>query len=195
MKLKFLNTAVAGLILSLSCLVSTANAGLILSDSTEVNTNGQDYSKIFDVSAFKDYTNLVFTVNARGDYGDFQSGEFIEFLIDDISFGEFYADTVGVTTVIGPTGQLNFDYIIDFSFTLSDIDWKTLYANDSQVKVQWDNSQNVGQDGGFYVNYSLTGTPGEANVTDPVPVPAPTTIAVFALALIGFASRKLKKQS
>jgi len=194
MKLKFLNTTVAGLILSLSCLVSTANAGLILSDETVVDTSGQAYSKIFDVSSFKDYINLVFTVEARGDYGTLNS-ENIEFLIDDISFGEFNYNTPGVNSIVGPTGNSSYDYVMDFSFTISDSDWNTLFADNSEVKIEWNNANGVDAKYASYVNFSLSGTPGEPNITDPVPVPAPTTIAVFALALIGFASRKFKKQS
>ena len=39
MKLKFLNKALTGLILSLSCLVSTANAGLITGTDMEIEAN------------------------------------------------------------------------------------------------------------------------------------------------------------
>ena len=88
MKLKFLNTALTGLIFSISCLVNSANAGLILSNSTEITTAGQDHSLIFDVTGFEQYTNLVFTVTARGDYGR-KPSELIEFFIDGTSFGEF----------------------------------------------------------------------------------------------------------
>jgi hypothetical protein len=197
MKLKFLNTAVAGLILSLSCLVSTANAGLILEDTTAVDTSGQSYSQIFDVTGFENYTNLVFTVNARGDYGR-ESSEFIEFFIDNMSFGQFSYNSTGVTSAIGATGNIGYDWVMDFSFTISDVDWNTVFANDSAVKVQWKNEQTVGASNGFYVNYSLSGTPDDGNVVDPigpVPVPAPTTLALFALALVGFASRKFKQHS
>jgi len=194
MKLKFLNTAFAGLILSLSCLVSTANAGLILEDSTVVDTSGQTYSQIFDVTGFENYTNLVFTVNARGDYGITELGEIIDFSIDDTFFGEFSLDTVGVDSYVGPTGWDDFDYIIDFSFTISDVDWNTL-ANDSQVNVQWNNSSRVGTNPAFYVSYTLSGTPSEPSVVDPKPVPAPTTLVIFALGMIGLASRRFKKQS
>lgn len=180
MKLKFLNTALTGLIFSISCLVNSANAGLILSSSTDVTITGQTNSMIFDVAGFEHYTNLVFTVNARGDYGR-ESSEFIEFFIDDTSFGQFDYNTPSVTSVVGPTGNKGYDYVMDFSFIISDIDWNTVYANDSLVKVQWDNSLTVGGSAGFYVNYSLTG------------IPEPTTIAVFALGLLGLASRRFNK--
>jgi hypothetical protein len=186
MKIKFLNTAVAGLVLSISCLVNFANAGVILSDSTAVNTSGQDYSRTFDVTGFEDYKNLVFTVNARGDYGLDEYNEFIKFLIDGTSFGNYRYDTIGVTSFTGPTGDDKFDIIIDFTFTVSDIDWNN-FASDSQVSIQWDNSANVGSAPGFYVNYSLSG--------NPAPVPEPATLAIFALGMIGLASRRLNKKS
>ncbi|MCP4987751.1 MAG: PEP-CTERM sorting domain-containing protein [Colwellia sp.] len=185
MKLKFLNKALTGLILSLSCLINSANAGLILSDSTDITTGGQSYSEVFDVSAFQDYINLVFTVSARGDYDGSDTAEFIEFLIDGNSYGQFHPGTAGVTSAVGPSGQTNYDIIIDFSFTISDLDWNTLFANDSQVNVEWKNGINVGPSDGFYVSYTLTGEPN--------PVPAPFSLAVFALALIGFSARRFKK--
>ncbi len=184
MKLKFLNKALTGLILSLSCLINSANAGLILSDSTDITTGGQSYSEVFDVSAFKDYTNLVFTVNARGDYGR-EASEYIEFFIDNNSFGQFNYSTEGVTSVVGPTENIGYDYVIDFSFTISNIDWNTVFANDSLLTVQWENSATVGPSAPFYVSYSLT---GEAKA-----IPAPLSLAVFALALIGFSARRFKK--
>jgi hypothetical protein len=192
MKLKFLNSAITGLILSFSCLVNTANAGLILSNSTEVSTSGQNYSQLFDVSGFENYTDLVFTVNARGDYGVGLS-ESIEFFIDDISFGEFRYNSTGVTSVVGPTGNSAIDYIIDFSFNISDMDWNTLFANDSQVEVQWNNAFSVAGKDGYYVDFSLSGTPTSPTEPDAVPVPEPTTLAIFALGMIGFASRRFKK--
>ncbi len=185
MKLKFLNKALTGLILSLSCLINSANAGLILSDSTDITTGGQSYSEVFDVSAFQDYINLVFTVSARGDYGVTGESEFITFLIDETFFGEFRRDTIGVNSVLGSSGNIGFDYEIDFSFTISDLDWNTFTTNDSQLKVEWSNSANVGSSNGFYVSYTLTG--------EPSPVPAPFSLAVFALALIGFSARRFKK--
>jgi hypothetical protein len=184
MKIKFLNTAVAGLVLSISCLVNFANAGLILSDSTVVNTAGQNYSQTFNVAGFENHTNLVFAVEARGDYGT-QSDEFIEFFIDAISFGDFDYNTAGVTSVVGPTGSAEFDYIMNFSFTISDTDWNTQYANDSQLQVQWTNSPTVGSAGGYYVDFSLTGNPSV--------VPEPSTLAIFALGILGLASRRFKK--
>jgi hypothetical protein len=192
MKLKFLNSAITGLILSLSCLVNTANAGLILSDTTDVTSLGQTSSIVFDVAGFENYTDLVFTVNARGDYGR-ESSEFIEFLIDDASFGQFSYNTPGVTSVVGPTNNIGYDYVMDFSFTISDVDWNTVYANDSQVTVQWNHSLTVGPSAPFYVSYSLTGESTAPTEPDAVPVPEPTTLAIFALGMIGFASRRFKK--
>ena len=183
--MKFLNVALISVILSTGFFANVANADLILSDSTVVNTSGQYYSKTFDVTGLQNYTDLVFTVNARGDYGISPSAEFIEFLIDNTSFGIFHTDTAGVNSSIGPTGKKDFDHIMDFSFTISDLDWNTLFANDSQLKIEWRNSQNVGHDFGYYVNYSLSATE----------VPEPTTLAIFALALVGLATRRFKKKS
>jgi len=61
MKLKFLNTAVAGLIFSLSCLVSTANAALITTGSLSHDT---DTSIVVDSLGLEwhtlDYNNIMF---------------------------------------------------------------------------------------------------------------------------------------
>jgi hypothetical protein len=181
--MKFLNASLISLVLSASFFVNVANAGLILSDSTDVISNAQTNSETFDVTGFEDYTNLIFSVNARGDYGKY-APENIEFFIDNFSFGQFNWNTAGVTYTLGASGDIYNDYMINFSFTISDIDWGVI-ANDSSVKVEWANSStvNANPSSGFYVNYSLSG----------VPVPEPTTLAIFALGMIGFASRRFKK--
>lgn len=182
--MKFLNAALVSLVLSTSFFVNSANAGLILSNYTHVNTQGQEHTKTFNVSGMENYKNLVFTVKARGDYGTL-SNELIEFFIDDTSFGEFTYNTAGVTSVVGPTGNSALDYIIDFSFTISDSDWTSLYANDSLLKIDWKNSNAVDARDNYFVDYSLSGEPSQ--------VPEPTTLAIFALGMIGLASRRFKK--
>ena len=187
--MKFLNAAFISVMLSTSLF---ANAGLILSDSTVINSSGQAHTQTFDVTGFENYTNLVFTVNARGDFGT-GTNEIIEFFIDDTSFGEFNYNTPGVTSIIGPTGNSKYDYIIDFSFAITDADWTTIYANDSQIKVDWKNADAVGPTAGNYVNYSLSGD--FALTPPPAPVSEPSTLAIFALGMIGLASRRFKKKS
>jgi hypothetical protein len=176
MKLKFLKAAFASLLLSSSFL---ANAALIFSDYTDVTQRSQDDSETFNVTGFEAYTNLVFTVNARGDYGT-SSEELIKFSIDDMLFGAFDYNTSG--SVIGDTGNKTDDYILNFSFAISDADWNT-FTSDSLVKVEWDNDEGVDARSFSYVSYSLSGQP----------VPEPSTIAIFALGIMGLASRRFIK--
>jgi hypothetical protein len=188
--MKFLNAAFISVMLSTSLF---ANAGLILSDSTVVDKNAQSSSETFDVTGFENHTDLIFTVEARGDYGKY-APENIEFFIDNTSFGQYNWNTSGVTYALGASGDVQNDYILNFSFTISDIDWAVI-TDDFSVNVDWVNSStvNANSSNGFYVNYSLSGN--LAQPPAPAPVPEPTTLAVFALGMIGLASRRFKKQS
>jgi hypothetical protein len=178
------------LILSSGLFVNNANAGIIVSDNTSVTSTGQFYTNTFDVTGFEDYINLIFTVSTRGDYGNTQSSEYIEFFIDGISFGQFRYNTPGVTSSIGATGLSWGDWELDFSFSITDIAWSTLYADDSTITVSWSNASGVNAFTSRYnpfVNFNLAG--------DPNPVPEPSTLAIFALGMMGLAVRRFNKKS
>jgi hypothetical protein len=190
MKFTCIKTVFLTLILSSGLFVNNANAGIIVSDNTSVTSDGQSYTSTFDVTGFEDYINLIFTVSTRGDYGVSQDNEYIEFFIDGISFGQFRYDTSGVISSVGASGQSEIDWQLDFSFSITDIDWSTLYADDSTITVNWSNDSGVGawnSEYNSFVNFNLAG--------DPNPVPEPTTLAIFALGMMGLAVRRLNKNS
>lgn len=190
MKFTCIKTVLLTLILSSGLFVNNANAGIIVSDNTSVTSTGQSYTNTFDVTGFEDYINLIFTVSTRGDYGATQNSEYIEFSIDGISFGQFRYDTPDVTSSVGATGDGSIDWQLDFSFSITDTAWSTLYADDSTITVSWSNASGVNAFTTRYspfVNFNLAG--------DPNPVPEPTTLAIFALGMMGLAVRRLKKKS
>ena len=179
MNSKMLKAAFAGLVLSVS---GFANAGLILSDSTVVDSAGDSYSELFDTTGFSDFQDLIFTVEARGDYGNNGSDEFIEFWMDGTSLGQFSWSTPG--SLWGGTGDQSIDWILNFNVTITQAQWSN-FSNDNELTISWNNSSEVGLFDSYhtsYVNYELNGTAAE--------VPEPTTLAILALSIMGLASRR-----
>jgi hypothetical protein len=185
MNVKMLKAVVAGLVLSVS---GFANAGLIFSDNTNITTSGQSDIASFSSIGFEYYTNIIFSVDARGDFGENQSNEDIEFLIDGVNFGQYTWDTFGVTSSTGSSNISSIDKLISFSFNISALQWANFISDDS-VQVTWNNGSGVGDwsnDYIGYVNYEINGVASQ--------VPEPTTLAIFALGIMGLASRRFKKQ-
>tara|TARA_R110001583_G_scaffold195495_2_gene374263 strand:- start:654 stop:1211 length:558 start_codon:yes stop_codon:yes gene_type:complete len=185
MNVKMLKAVVAGLVLSVS---GFANAGLIFSDNTNITTSGQSDIASFSSIGFEDYTNIIFSVDARGDFGENESNEYIEFLIDGVNFGQYTWDTFGVTSSTGSSNISSIDKLISFSFNISALQWANFISDDS-VQVTWNNGSGVGDWSNNYigyVNYEINGVASQ--------VPEPTTLAIFALGIMGLASRRFKKQ-
>lgn len=182
MKNKFLKGLVASFALAVSGFVQ---ADLIISDSTIVDTSGDSYTSIFDITGFSDFEDVILSVEARGDYGDNRTDEFLEFWLDGDSLGTFSFLTSG--SYWGGTGDESIDWILNFDVVISAAQWD-VFSNDNSLTVSWSNSPAVGLFDNYhtsYVNYSINGTPAE--------VPEPSTVAIFALSLLGLASRKFKK--
>jgi hypothetical protein len=172
--LNFKKVLIIPIMIVFICLFNSANAGIIFTDKTYIIEPSQNDIKLFSISGYEDYTNLLFTFQARGDYGD-TLDENISFLIDDVYIGTYDWTTFG--SAVGPTNKVNGDWILNFSFTISDVDWAN-YASNSYIKVEWDNSDKVGAFSlPSYVEYTLTGQP----IT--VPAPAPFIPLILGLCL------------
>ncbi len=175
MKLKFLNKALTGLILSLSCLVNSANAGLITGTNFEIQPESINYIQ-FELSGLSE---INWQLTGLPDGSDKYSDIGYHFALFEGSFGSFgdmlFHDqtdvlTKGITGTFGP-GIYTFAVGVHF---MTEIEARTGFASTPYNTTQ-------------FFNFRLF---SDALV---VPVPAPFSLAVFALALIGFSARHFKK--
>ncbi len=199
MRIKMLKAAVAGLVLSVS---GFANAGLITFDN---RIDFQNYVSSFQLddlasvtkggsSSGQDRGDYSWNMNSygcqtTGDCGDNSSVGFV---------------TGGYVWTYG-SGAFTFDNAIN----AFGIDYTYRYGNDDRITLNGLASQ-TSPTGGFFgivdttstfttVNYTAQGsgslfdnvTYGSASVET---VPEPTTLAIFALSLMGLAARRFKKQ-
>jgi hypothetical protein len=180
--LNFKNVLIVPIMFVFICLFNSANAGIIFTDKTYIIEHGQNDTNLIDITGYENYTNLLFTIQARGDYGD-SIDENISFLIDDVPNGIY--DWTSPGSVQGIIGNSSYDWILNYSFTISDADWAN-YASNSFIKVEWDNSDTVGFASRYYVEYTLTGQPTL------VPVPAPFIPLILGLCLTCLRARIFK---
>ncbi|WP_246129079.1 PEP-CTERM sorting domain-containing protein [Colwellia demingiae] len=187
MNIKMLKAALAGLVLSVS---GFANAGLIvidgLMDITE--TSGQE-----ETWSFTPVINNVGggTLYLSGE-GDFEgSHEFMSIFIESNNLFATLLDGNGddVDYFSGTSGSKdgytwaawNHTIAIDESTLtsiLSDNTFSLKLALSSGVSTYWDDD---------FVSWSLS--------YNSTPVPEPSTLAIFALGIMGLAARRFKKQS
>lgn len=174
-----LKAAVAAVVLSIS---SFASAGVIISDATDITTTAQEYNTAFNLTDTA-YSNILLELTAKGDYGK-NSSEYIQFFIDGNLLAQWTYDTADISVT---ENYSEYDYTLTGVVSISDALWDTI-SSDNTLDVMWKNASQVNayrsQGGADYVSFSLVG----------VEVPEPTTLALFALGLMGLASRRFKKQ-
>lgn len=183
MNIKMLKAAVAGLFLSVS---GFANAGLIIEDSTDITSDSEEYINAFNLTETS-YENIFMELIAKGDYGGNSPFEYIELYIDGNLLAKWDYSTIGISVT---ENYAHFDYTLSGVVSISDALWTTISA-DNILNVTWKNSSEVHfyptEGGPDYVNFSLQGDLIQQ-------VPEPSTLAIFALGIIGLASRRFKKQ-
>jgi len=185
MKLKFLNTAVAGLILSLSCLVNTANAGLITGTDIEIEAKSISYIEF----VLTGVGEINWLLTGLPDGSEYYATKGYDYALFEGSFGNF-GNILEHDTTKGLIKGLNETYNAGtYTFAIGILQMTETEARTGVASTPIDFTQ--------LYNFSLSGEylVGEPAVVDPKPVPAPTTIAIFALGMIGLASRRFKKQS
>ena len=219
MKLKFLKSALTGLLLSSACFINAANAGLIIS-ATDVTTNmGNNFSG--DIKNTIDQSGL--NTNFISGVTDFDTYNPTSQTITNTGPDQWWgaAGVLGVTDFdLGATYNLsrlalwnaNFIHgIKDFKVFIDDnaafsgaTDIGTFSANFSQSTGQvFDLTDSVGR----YVRIEHLSIHGVSsnfneiafdvtshNTTPSASVPEPSTLAIFALGVIGIASRRLKQK-
>lgn len=200
MQLKMLKTAFLGLILSIN---SMANAGII--EHSDINVNGSLFNTYYDQTTNLTWLDIDswqnFGVASYETISDYLSGtNFHIATLDDVntllssiplsgqtSQWEYYEETMGAYSNWGrdliwavyqnPNGQT---LLSKHSF-IGNTSWSSWSGNTDS------NSQNIGTDrdlGWFVVS----------NKTLSTEVPEPSSLAIFALSILGLASRRFKKQ-
>jgi len=218
MKFKFLNSAIAGLILSATCLVNVANAGLIVDFAVEENigwnstgwynaTGGyftQDTGPLTEGGRSTHANNSTLThadvsegayTLQEGTYSiSFAAGNFNNWVFPTMDILFAGMNTSEATASSTPTvGSGHWEL---WSFTWDVDAGNANIGNMLSFSARTTSSGNVSFDGvgamsdlgnGFLVDYSN----GAASTA----VPEPSTLAIFALGIMGLAARRFKKQA
>lgn len=213
MKQKFLNTALAGLILFVSCLVNVASAGLITvwtNESNFLSDNLPLTMESFESPSSSDLPLVAGQITVSTDnttYGSFNgiSSTLPTNGVNDVRYGADDGDSIffSFATSIDVFG-IN---ISDFG-TADGFPVLTFFDNSGNTLQVLNGTQNTGlnffgfkSDTSFtQVQFKYTGASGDGIYFDEayfnsVNVPEPTTLTIFALGMIGIASRRFKKQS
>ncbi|MCJ8321967.1 MAG: PEP-CTERM sorting domain-containing protein [Colwellia sp.] len=219
MKFKFLNIIWISLILSASCLVNNANAGLIqdgeIITDTETNnewftltsTLGFSYNEMllnfmdinskfygFSYATFSDLETLINGQGYTGNYAmpDYNSGNMSAAQLLLTTFGQTGSNVAARSDGMFQTDSVGF---ANWLVVLPSYNWNgpgatAVIAYDAtgwgphRAVAGWGNGNDMGS-WIFKADEPITGT---ANV------PEPSTLAIFALGMIGLASRRFKKQ-
>ncbi|GAA5134494.1 PEP-CTERM sorting domain-containing protein [Thalassotalea piscium] len=190
MNLKMLKAAIAGLVLSVS---GFANAGLI-TETTEQTIDYQDFSFNWGVSDWLANTDATLTIEVQADlgYSDPSAGENFDIILESINLGThglFESGLNGWTNLSATSGINAWHVARDFNLTSSQM---ALLLSDNLFQLDINFNQGVDT---FY---------GKLNNISPfvkvsldyasTSVPEPSTLVIFALGMMGLASRRFKKQ-
>ncbi|WP_232769057.1 PEP-CTERM sorting domain-containing protein [Colwellia sp. Bg11-28] len=195
MNMKMLKAALAGLVLSVS---SFANAGVIPLGNLEDGT-------VFSGTVIGDDDSFIASL---GDYWTFNgaAGDIIDIDINrteaspDLIATLFFGDVTGLDVdSLSPDGLIN-------GLLVSNGVFGPLTVIDTQDDTENDSFGGPFGDPRFNLSLSSTGTytllvatlsaPGsyEISTTGITSVPEPSTLAIFALGIMGLAARRFKKQ-
>ncbi len=219
MNIKMLKATVAGLILSVS---GFANAGLITIDGGLDNQGGDCtfacvalYQQVYDNSLFSntlDITGISF-ISSGGSFSANNSWE-LSLSISNFNVNALTNDfnnNIGLQSMIFSTESFNDSYIdgdlITFNglFNYNPNDGDLLLSIRALGDSPWSHTvyYNRSSDAEFSRTYNFSNTPqsmsvgnnyGNVTLFDTQPVPEPSTLAIFALGIMGLASRRFKKQ-
>lgn len=197
MRTKFLNAALLGLALTVGSFTNTANAGLITLDgpgatdvdhltSTLINLDSSAEGVINDLDLAIQITGVSFDLSVSLSHLDTGSSATI-WLSDNLNGGHFFTDT---NTVFDDEAALDFhpNYGTSTDTSYRAVDLLSIFDGE-KIAGTWQLSiTNTGccdGEGDDLVAWSIM-----AEVTA---VPEPSSLAIFALGILGFASRSFKK--
>ena len=194
MKFKFIGTALVGLFFSVSSLVNVANAGLITFEETS-HTSAWDSTYLgWTLHNSQIFTNLWAPSTVSGDNAlvnyNSRIGEFTRDTIFNFESAFFtrdgrYSGTTAIVNVFGLDQLGNTIYSTQLNLTNAptffNFGWDNIYG------ISWDPIGNSDSNNIAIDNFSFSEVSQD--------VPEPSTLAIFALGMIGLASRRFKKQS
>ncbi len=191
MKNKYLKAALAGIILSISAMSHLANAGIIYHFEGEI-TEFNDYG--FNV--FDDLTGLTFSGKIEYEESFLNSGHIYGAdLIGDVFVGEYSFSTPFDSAFIEGSSWGVSVYILPFNpvLILNSFYPTKRFVGDSVVAFGFN-----GYGSWSYNAYSPLDDSLQLSIRGEIKpvrdVPEPSTFAIFALGMIGLASRRFKKQ-
>jgi hypothetical protein len=185
MKCKKINAVILSFFISIIATTNTANAGLIT--ETQIQTiDFQDFTFNFNVNDWVLGSDSSLLLEIKGDFSPVNY-EYFTLLVEGLNYGHWTRDNSdSFTAFSSETATLTNKFTFNTSHTttfLSDDVFSFNVNFSSEVHEFWG-----GHDGSApYVKaiYSYKS----------VDVPEPSTLAIFALGMIGLASRRFKKQS
>jgi hypothetical protein len=179
MNIKFLKAACLGMVMMVC---SNANAGLITGTNVEVDTKSISYIEFLLTATGE----INWSMTGLPDGTDPWANSSYHFALLEGSFGAF-----GSLLVLDQTNGL----IKELTETLDSGTYTfavgTYTMNESEARSGVASTPVKGTQ---LFNFSLSGDTLVSNQLQ-TPIPEPTTLAIFALAIAGLASRRIKKQS
>jgi hypothetical protein len=204
MNIKMLKAAVAGLVLSVS---GFATAGLItVSEITNQTTDGQLFNFSLNISDYFAGSSSTLEVIIQGDFdGGAGSSEDVSVSMEGVLFGNFGFDSTQAYNVVNytlgvnnfNTYKFNLQFLLDAGTTASLLLDNVLnvaidFDDGVNTDCGWSNTDNCITNSGASpfaaINYTYSNSVPTTNV------PEPTSLAIFALGIMGLASRRFKKQ-
>ena len=205
MKFKFLNTALITLSITFTGIV---NAGIIAFNINDTVTQGTGTSDANgcgtgSIGGVIDGFNLMLDPGCSNGYLDLQliNGEFWVLPASNNDLDALSAGSVISNGTFFSGGVNSWNYVLDgvvtadftTSFTDMFLGFKTGNGKYGYIEIDWIFSQ--GQGTLYLGNGAYENVAGVAIVTPSTDVPEPSTLAIFALGMIGLASRRFKKLS
>lgn len=187
MKLKLFNAAVAGLVMSVSCLVNMANASLItLTDTQFQTTNGQDFFFNFSPVSPSDGGSGLLDILIRGDFTIGATlNESFDFDIESSISGTGLQATAGnLITSFGYNDNLFRITQVIFASNLNSI------LSDSSISLNVNYASGVDQ---ILTTTFITATI-QYNDTA-TSVPEPVNLAFLGLGIVAFGVSRRKKNA
>jgi hypothetical protein len=210
MTIKFINTVALGLILSVGGFVSTANATLITKTLTSENwdrgdngsLNNVNLGNFTEIDTRQIISDITFTIELFGDFSD--NNEWARVFLGNQRLGDRWLDRIrGNDLIDGPNNDrgrgsetwANSPANLG-SYTINVPDLNALLSGDSlNARFTFSSAVTNNNRNGARGNRTFTGNIERATVTMSYEVPEPSTLAIFALGLMGLASRRFMKKS
>jgi hypothetical protein len=216
--MKILYKALAGLIISCSLIIFTANAGLIEFREFEGNNSGLIYVEDLNM----EFLNLSYTANKThsGAISDFSSDGFSD---TSIILANQLFEAIGISSYVdrATPGYVDVGTVITHNTGFQNGSWNDLWFTwfgdlntgsdkEANISLSRDGTSLGVNENPYYAIKQLTSSSNMAlSSTNPngpwilkaallgrevKSVPEPSTLAIFALGMIGLASRRFKKQ-